>query len=74
MNRSHQPAVRVQLLGAFRVWVGSLSIGEHEWRLRKASAMVKLLALQHDHRLHREQIHELLWPGLDPVRAANDLR
>jgi predicted ATPase/DNA-binding SARP family transcriptional activator/DNA-binding CsgD family transcriptional regulator len=66
-------AVRVWLLGGFRVSVGSRSIGEEEWRLRKAGSLVKLLALAPGHRLHREQAMELLWPGLDPQAAANNL-
>jgi DNA-binding SARP family transcriptional activator len=65
--------VRIWLLGGFRVSVGSRTIGEEEWRLRKAASLVKLLALAPGHRLHREQAMELLWPGLDPEAAANNL-
>lgn len=66
-------AVRIWLLGGFRVSVGSRSIGEEAWRLRKAASLVKLLALAPGHRLHREQAMELVWPGLDPEAAANNL-
>ena len=66
-------AVRVWLLGGFRVSVGLRTIEESEWRLKKAASLVKLLALAEGHRLHREQIIELLWPGLDPKAAANNL-
>ncbi len=38
-------AVRVELLGGFRMLVGPRIIGEEEWRLRKAGSLVKLLAL-----------------------------
>jgi DNA-binding SARP family transcriptional activator len=65
--------VRVWLLGGFRVSVGSRSIGEEEWRLRKAGSLVKLLALAPGHRLHREQAMERLWPNLGPRAAANNL-
>ena len=68
-----QEAVRVWLLGGFRVSVGLRTIEESEWRLKKAASLVKLLALAEGHRLHREQIMELLWPGLDPKAAANNL-
>jgi hypothetical protein len=44
-------AVRVWLLGSFRVSVGRRIIEEDAWRLRKAAAVVKLLALAPDHRL-----------------------
>ena len=49
--RSHDAApglVRVWLLGRFEVRVGSLTIGEDGWRLRKAASLVKLLALAPD--------------------------
>ncbi len=52
--------VRVWLLGGFRVTVGPRSIGEEEWRLKKAASLLKLLALAPGHRMHREQAMELL--------------
>jgi predicted ATPase/DNA-binding SARP family transcriptional activator/DNA-binding CsgD family transcriptional regulator len=67
-------AVRVRLLGGFGVAVGSRTITESEWRLRKAAALVKLLALAPGHRLHREQIVDLLWPELAPKAGSNNLR
>jgi predicted ATPase/DNA-binding SARP family transcriptional activator/DNA-binding CsgD family transcriptional regulator len=66
-------AVRIWLLGGFRISVGSRSVGEDEWRLRKAGSLVKLLALSPGHRLHREQAMDLLWPDLDSEAAANNL-
>jgi hypothetical protein len=55
-------AVRVWLLGGFRVSVGPHTIEQDQWRLRKAAALVKLLALSTGHRLHREQAMDALWP------------
>ena len=67
-------AVRAWLLGGFRISVGSSrSIGEDEWRLKKAGSLLKLLALAPGHRLHREQAMDLLWPELDSEAAANNL-
>ena len=66
-------AVRVSLLDGFRVAVGPKTIEEGRWRLQKAASLVKLLALAPGHRLHREQIIELLWPKLEPKAAANNL-
>jgi DNA-binding NarL/FixJ family response regulator len=66
--------VRISLLGSFRVSIGSRTIGEDQWRLRKAAALVKLLALAPNHRLHCEQVMYLLWPHLGPEAAANNLR
>jgi predicted ATPase/DNA-binding SARP family transcriptional activator/DNA-binding CsgD family transcriptional regulator len=67
-------AVRVKLLGGFSVSVGAQEIGQGGWRLKKAAAMVKLLALSSDHRLHREQLEDLLWPGSGRKAASNSLR
>ncbi len=67
-------AVRIWLLDGFRISVGSSrSIGEDEWRLKKAGSLLKLLALAPAHRLHREQAMDLLWPELDSGAAANNL-
>jgi DNA-binding SARP family transcriptional activator/DNA-binding CsgD family transcriptional regulator len=65
--------LRLWLLGGFKVSVGSRSIGEEEWHLRKAGSLLKLLALAPSHRLHREQAMELLWPDLDQEAALNNL-
>ena len=65
--------VRVELLGGFRVTVGPRVVAEGSWRLRKAAALVKLLALEPNHRLHKEQAMDLLWPRLGPRSAANNL-
>jgi len=66
--------LRVKLLGDFTVRVGSRTIDHGEWRLRKAAALVKLLALAPDHRLHREQVMDRLWPQLEKRAASNNLR
>ena len=65
--------LRLWLLGGFKVSVGSRSIGEAEWHLKKAGSVLKVLALSPGHRLHREQAMELLWPDLDPEAALNNL-
>ncbi|TCJ20197.1 hypothetical protein E0L93_02075 [Rubrobacter taiwanensis] len=62
--------VRIWLLGGFRVSVGSRSI---RWRRRKAGSLIKLLALARGHRMHREQVMDLLWPELDKKSQANNL-
>jgi predicted ATPase/DNA-binding SARP family transcriptional activator/DNA-binding CsgD family transcriptional regulator len=66
-------AVRIWLLGGFRVSVGSRSVAGNRWRLRKAANLVKLLALSQGHRLHREQVMDVLWLDLDAKPAANNL-
>ena len=67
-------AVRLRLLGGFHVSVGSRTIKGDAWRLRKAAALVKLLALAPGHRLHREQAMDLLWADSGRRAASNSLR
>lgn len=66
--------MRVELLGGFRVSVGTRMIGEDAWRLKKAASLIKLLAMANGHRLHRERVMDLLWPDLTSSAAANNLR
>jgi predicted ATPase/DNA-binding SARP family transcriptional activator len=64
--------LHVELLGGFSVHSGSRAI-PGSWRLRKSKTLVKLLALAGGHRAHRDVLAGVLWPGLDPVAAANNL-
>lgn len=66
--------VRVKLLGGFSVSVGHRTIEGGTWRLRKAAALVKLLALAPGHHLHREQAMNLLWPDSGRKSASGSLR
>ena len=78
MHRDHprhtSDVMRVWVLGGFRVQLGSRTINEDAWGLRKAAAIVKLLSLSPRHRLHREQVMDHLWPQLGKQAAANNLR
>jgi predicted ATPase/DNA-binding SARP family transcriptional activator/DNA-binding CsgD family transcriptional regulator len=70
-----QPEIlRVRLLGGFSVSVGSRTIQQNAWSLRKAAALVKVLALAPRHRLHREQVVDALWPDSGKKAASNSLR
>ena len=71
---ANQLQLRVHLLGRFQVALEHEPISQSAWRLRSAAALLKLLALAPDHRLHREQLMELLWPEAEPEAAANNLR
>jgi predicted ATPase/DNA-binding SARP family transcriptional activator/DNA-binding CsgD family transcriptional regulator len=70
---SNVETVRVRLLGGFQVSVGERIIEGSEWRLRKAASLLKLLAIAPNHRLHREQAMETLWPELGARAALNNL-
>lgn len=67
-------ALRIALLGGFRISVGTRTIEEDAWHLRKAANLVKLLALAPGHLLHREQAMDALWPDLARRAASNNLR
>ncbi len=72
MNEKQSIELRIQLLGAFRLSTGDYSVGDDKFRLRKARNFIKLLALAPNHRLHREQVIDWLWPDQDPTQAANN--
>jgi predicted ATPase/DNA-binding SARP family transcriptional activator len=65
--------VRIGLLGGFEVSEGDRAVAHGAWRLRKAKTLVKLLALEPTHRLHRDQLADQLWPELDADAARNNL-
>ncbi len=62
------------MLGGFRISVGTRTLDEGGWRLKKAKSLIKLLALSPGHRLHREVLMDRLWPELTRRAAANNLR
>ena len=66
-------AVRVRMLGGFSVSVGDRRVAEGAGRLRKAAALVKLLALAPGRRMHRGPVADLLRPELDARAQANNL-
>ena len=65
--------LEIRLLGPFRVAVDGREVEGRRFARRKPKLLVKLLALQPHHQLHREQLMELLWPDSDPEAAANNL-
>jgi predicted ATPase/DNA-binding SARP family transcriptional activator len=70
---AHQPAIRIRLLGSFEIDVDGRRVATAGWRLRKAEDLVKILALAPGHRLHRDQLIDVLWPDKDPAAGANNL-
>ena len=54
--------VVITLFGEFSVTVDGRSVAANHWTRRHAAALVKVLALSPDHRLHREQLIDRLWP------------
>ncbi|MBA2518646.1 MAG: AAA family ATPase [Chloroflexia bacterium] len=66
--------LEIRLLGGFSVTVGGHRVPDAVWSRKRAAALIKLLAVEPSHRLHREQVMEALWPELDPMAADNNLR
>ena len=54
----------VSLLGGFEVQRRGDAAAILDWQRRSAKTLAKLLATCPEHALHREQILELLWPGV----------
>ena len=65
--------MRIGLLGGFEVSEGERRVADSAWRLRKAKTLVKLLALEPGHRIHRDQLADRLWPELEADAARNNL-
>lgn len=65
--------IRIRLLGGFAVVRDGEALDDRAWRSRKAQSLVKILACEPSHRLHREQIVDRLWPRLDLDAAERQL-
>src|SRR4051812_15127263 len=65
--------LRIRLLGGFSVDADGAPVDQRAWRLRKARALVKIMALAPGRRVHRDLVVELLWPDRDAAAAANNL-
>ncbi|TMC00688.1 MAG: hypothetical protein E6J42_00115 [Chloroflexi bacterium] len=66
--------LRMFLLGRFEVRAGSDLIIDQAWHHRNAKALLKLLAIQRDRYLHREQVLDAFWARLNPSAASANLR
>lgn len=71
---SEPPPLRLQVLGGFGAQRGEEQIADTAWRRPPARTLIKLLAVQRGHRLHQDQVLDLLWPDLSPESAATALR
>jgi DNA-binding SARP family transcriptional activator/tetratricopeptide (TPR) repeat protein len=65
--------VEITLLGGFGVAVDGVPVPDALWTRRQAAAVVKVLALAADRRLHREQLIDLVWPDDTVEQAAPKL-
>src|SRR5438445_7213898 len=63
------PRLRARLLGPFRVEIGERVV--NRWERPSARRLVQYLLLANAHTASREQLMEVLSPGLDREHAAN---
>lgn len=68
------PLLRIQLLGAFRVWLGAAALPDAAWQRGRVASLLKLLALARGHELGRNELTGRLWPDRPAAAAANNLR
>src|SRR5579864_61967 len=61
----------VATLGRFAVYRDQQQFTGGNWNRRKVCSLFKLLVSAEQHRLHREQILEILWPSSTIEQAAN---
>jgi predicted ATPase/DNA-binding SARP family transcriptional activator len=62
--------IHIRLLGGFTLTVDGRPVPPQRWQRRSAADLVKLLALQPERRLGREQVIDALWPELLLEEAA----
>ena len=65
------PLLRVRLLGGFCVERTDVGQAVSDWQRRSAKTLTKLLAVHPGHALHREQIIDILWSGVDGGSGLN---
>jgi DNA-binding SARP family transcriptional activator len=65
--------LEVRLFGRFEVLVDSRPVPAEAWAQRRATDLVKLLALAPGHRMLRDEVLEMLWPKLGADAAASNL-
>lgn len=68
-----QPAVKICLLGDFYLRVGDTKIASRDIPGKKAPALLKLLALQPNYQLVKDQVIDTLWPQLQLKEGAAQL-
>ncbi|WP_420645091.1 BTAD domain-containing putative transcriptional regulator [Candidatus Leptofilum sp.] len=66
--------LRIQTLGAFRIWLGDEELPSKAWRRKKSRQLFQLLLTHRGTLLHRDQIAEMLWPELNPEGAVRDFK
>jgi DNA-binding SARP family transcriptional activator len=80
MSKSANPELntsvdlKIQTLGAFRIWVGNQEIPASAWSREKALHLFQFLITTRQRFLHKEQIIDRLWPGQDATAGDRDFK
>ena len=64
-------ALKVVTLGQFSLLRNKEVVSGGNWKQRRVRELLKVLLAAEQHRLHREQVQELLWPSSSLEQAAN---
>ncbi|OLD56928.1 MAG: hypothetical protein AUI54_04515 [Acidobacteria bacterium 13_1_40CM_2_56_5] len=73
MKGTRETSLAIHLLGLFRVSVQGKPVQESHWPRKQAKLLLKLLALDPKHQLHRQQLIDAIWPDLDVESGAANL-
>src|SRR2546426_10233452 len=73
MSKSKAAGLAIRLLGDFNALVRGRAVEDAQWARPQAKLLVKLLALDPRHQLHRQQLIDIIWPDLDPESGAANL-
>ena len=65
--------LHVRLLGGFCIERSDVGQAVSDWPRRSAKTLIKLLAIQPAHAMHREQVIDILWPKVNAESALNSL-
>jgi len=65
--------LHVRLLGGFCIERSEVGQTVSDWPRRSAKTLIKLLAIQPGHAMHREQVIDVLWPKVNAESAFNSL-
>jgi len=66
--------LRVQTLGPFRLWRGKEEVAPDAWQREKARHLFQFLITHRRRFLDRDQIVEMMWPGLDVETGRRDFK
>jgi DNA-binding SARP family transcriptional activator len=72
ITSTHAPAVFVRTLGAFQVVRDGTPVPHAVWQSKKTGDLLKILVARRK-ATTREQLVNLLWPGVSPAKAGNRL-